>query len=1240
MNAAVLAVVAMLAAIIALSGATAANDPGHDTLYVLRLGDNVTGSFNISGNITATLVQATSRFFGPNIDIRGDGTSSAAATRIIGTTTDLELATASGGIVLEKDGGFVQIGTVSTPANLRVNGSIYQSGVLVCLADGTNCPVIGGSSSAGGWVNGSSDTNTSLIVRVKNNLTVYNITGGEWRGNAIADTYVSSASTWNAKAGAGTCAAGFAVQNTTSGGVQCVTVGTGSGTVSTGAASKLAYYASGGTTVDDLAGANNGAIYYDGSGNVQSGTLPVASGGTGTTTGTGSGSVTLNNSPLINTPTITGTGSITASTGAFTTLTRGGQNVCTADGTNCPGGATGYTQWRIGNNGNVSAVSNNTIVNITAGAGISVVQVGTGPINITITNTGDTSSADDLTLAAIATNIGNFSTNNATIWTAITNLQTANNTLNSTAINHATAIANLQTANTTANTTNTNQNTAIANLQTANSTLNASITAKASPGTCAAGTVAQNTTTSGVQCVAITTGYQSSAGGWTNTTAETSTILKVNINSSSDTGSLVVGNATSTNLFVNGSSGNVGIGTAAPGALFEVTKTATLPVYLRWDEGSSAALTIRRDSTSTTSNAPLVIANRGVSVTGNLATIDFQMNYGAGTGVTAGRVGVVTENNWNGAANRDSAMFFSTTADGFEKAWLHITSAGLVGIGTDTPAQKLDVNGSGNFSGTDAQVWINGSLVCTAANGLCGSGSGITGSGTTGTIPVFVTNTTNIGNSILSQSGNTLTVGGNISMPTNFWIGSGATASGTRATAIGNGASVTADDGIGLGTTANVTGARSIAIGPDAQVTGLWAVAIGDTARARQADDIAIGDTARAEGTYSMAIGAGTKANASSSIAIGKSTHSNGTSSISIGTNAQAKGNDSIAIGNLTRAFYNNSVALGPQATTTGMNQLVIGSAAVNLNTQVYGILNTSLNLYENNSRVCTAANGLCGGGGSSGGWTNTTTVSWNNLRVIVNSSSTLGSFIIKNQTGSTHLFINGSSGVVGIGTSNPGTGTTGISGQLEVWTSSSGNIVNAMYDYNADTSPDATIGLAADSSGTGISTTGSPLRFMTGASVGYIGTEWMRLTTEGNLGIGTAGPLTNLHINESNTDTTPALRIEQASTGDAAALFTIAGRSFAMGIDNSDTDKFKISTSASTGGAAFGTGDLLTIDTSGNVGIGSAAPNTTLFVAGNLTVSGTGNCMRMPGGGRVCGNTTCTWMVSPNGNTTLQACN
>ncbi len=149
--AALLGIVLLVALV--MTAVAAENDPGHDNLYVLKLGDsNVTGSINISANLTAELVQATGRFFGPNIDIRGDGSGSTANNQIIGGSASLEIST-TGDLYLDKSvsGGMVYIGTpsaltalnVSANAyvygNVSVGGTLSQQGVGVCLANGTNC---------------------------------------------------------------------------------------------------------------------------------------------------------------------------------------------------------------------------------------------------------------------------------------------------------------------------------------------------------------------------------------------------------------------------------------------------------------------------------------------------------------------------------------------------------------------------------------------------------------------------------------------------------------------------------------------------------------------------------------------------------------------------------------------------------------------------------------------------------------------------------------------------------------------------------------------------------------------------------------------------------------------------------------------------------------------------------------------------------------------------------------------
>ncbi len=70
-----------------------------------------------------------------------------------------------------------------------------------------------------------------------------------------------------------------------------------------------------------------------------------------------------------------------------------------------------------------------------------------------------------------------------------------------------------------------------------------------------------------------------------------------------------------------------------------------------------------------------------------------------------------------------------------------------------------------------------------------------------------------------------------------------------------------------------------------------------------------------------------------------------------------------------------------------------------------------------------------------------------------------------------------------------------------------------------------------------------------------------------GHVGVNTINPLTNLHNYENNAQINPASRIEQDGSGDAAQHFYLTGeQSFSIGIDNSDSDNFRISSAANLG--------------------------------------------------------------------------
>lgn len=112
--------------------------------------------------------------------------------------------------------------------------------------------------------------------------------------------------------------------------------------------------------------------------------------------------------------------------------------------------------------------------------------------------------------------------------------------------------------------------------------------------------------------------------------------------------------------------------------------------------------------------------------------------------------------------------------------------------------------------------------------------------------------------------------------------------------------------------------------------------------------------------------------------------------------------------------------------------------------------------------------------------------------------------------------------------------------------------------------------------------------------------TSKMFITSGGNVGIGTTNPERLLHIKQNDTETENAgLLIEQDGSGDAKMSFLLTfTRAWSCGIDNSDSDKFKISSSS-----ALDSQTKLTIDTNDNIGIaGVSDPTINLAIGDNDT--------------------------------------
>lgn len=351
-------------------------------------------------------------------------------------------------------------------------------------------------------------------------------------------------------------------------------------------------------------------------------------------------------------------------------------------------------------------------------------------------------------------------------------------------------------------------------------------------------------------------------------------------------------------------------------------------------------------------------------------------------------------------------------------------------------------------------------------------------------------------------------------------------------------------DNANIGQNSVAFGRNNVASGASSSAFGFQNVATGSTS-------IAFGSQNQASGTNSTSFGANTIASGGISTSFGINTEASGDASTSFGFNTTASGLYSTAFGNSSQALQDNSTAFGGGTIASGVNSTAFGESTLSS-----GLTSTAFGFDTTASNVSATAFG-------------------SQNQATGNVSTAFGDSCIASGSRTTAFGVNNFASsygetVLGIGAT---TYTLSTNGSTQFRTANAtdrlfviGNAIDANNNNTVDASERS---------------------------------DAMVVLKNGNIGIGNSLPIRKLQIKENTTSTTNGqLYLEQEGTGDALIHIGNSGaRHFNLGLDTS-TDSFKIGTSA-TIATAVTTGTLMTVQATGEVGIGTATPAEKLHVSG-----------------------------------------
>ena len=329
-----------------------------------------------------------------------------------------------------------------------------------------------------------------------------------------------------------------------------------------------------------------------------------------------------------------------------------------------------------------------------------------------------------------------------------------------------------------------------------------------------------------------------------------------------------------------------------------------------------------------------------------------------------------------------------------------------------------------------------------------------------------------------------------------------------------------------------------------------------------------------------------------------------------------------------TKMYLNTSGNLGLGTITPTATLQVSGTFTVSLSTQT-----TTPSLYVNSSGgVGIGTSSLSGGmtldvngnarsaGNLYWGSSNEGRLSYDGSSIYIDDMNASGGLVFRNgAAGTTERLRIDSAGRVGISNTSPlakldvngtisasdaiqvGASTmacsSGISGSIRWGTASNTLQICGGAGWVSLVSGTAGAGTVT---GTGSATAVAYWSSASGLTYDTDGFYWD--ATNNRLGIGTSAPNTPLVIQTSDSNVLGAFKVYNTGTGDASMFVVADGAAWAMGVDNSDGNKFKISNDINS--ADVGVSTAITIDSTRNVGIGTVTPTSTLQVSGTFSVS------------------------------------